>query len=79
MDLFVSITLSAIVVLLAVCAYCLSLAVSLSNNDPELNFLAAVTKVTRKIVIWGGVGWLLFIAWCLIVAFAMYINPLIAD
>jgi hypothetical protein len=63
MDLFLLLAVSLNVLLTAVCAYCLSLAVSRSNDDQETAFLNQVTKLSRKFIIIGGVLFLAFSAW----------------
>ena len=67
MELFVVIALSAIVLLLGVCAYCLSFAVSRNANTPETAYLHAVSRLVRKLVIVGGIVFLVFVAWSVII------------
>lgn len=63
MELFIVLALSANVLLTAVCAYCLSVALSSNTDAPETAFLHKTGKITRKFVIVGGVAFLLFVAW----------------
>lgn len=63
MDLFYAIAVSAIVLLLATCTYCLSLAVLRNVATPETAYLQFVCTITRKLTIVGGIILLAFCIW----------------
>lgn len=73
MELFYVLAISANVLLTAVCAYCLSLAVSKNSNDPENAFLQRVTRYTRKLVIFGGAAFIAFLAYTALMFFLLTI------
>ncbi len=63
MELFLVIAISANVVLTAVCAYCLSHAISQSKPEQENRFLIRTSKITRRFVIIGGSLLIAFSLW----------------
>jgi len=61
MELFIVIVLSAIVLLLGVCAYCLSFAITKIPGATETLYLHTVMRIVRKLVIVGGVLFIAFV------------------
>ena len=71
MELFDVISQSAIVLLLGVCAYCLSFIVTKIPGATETLYLHTVMRIVRKLVIVGGIGFLVFVVYALIMLTAL--------
>ena len=71
MELFYVIALSAIVLLLGVCAYCLSFAVTKIPGATETLYLHTVMRIVRKLVIVGGIGFLVFVVYAVVLLTTM--------
>lgn len=71
MELFIVIALSAIVLLLGVCAYCLSFAVTKIPGATETLYLHTVMRIVRKLVIVGGVLFIAFLIYATVILAAL--------
>jgi hypothetical protein len=71
MELFIVIALSAIVLLLGVCAYCLSFAVTKIPGATETLYLHTVMRIVRKLVIVGGVLFIAFVIYATLMLAAL--------
>ena len=69
MELFLVIAISANVILTAVCAYCLSHAISQNKPEQENRFLIRTSKITRGFVIIGGSLLIAFSLWSALILF----------
>jgi len=71
MELFIVIVLSAIVLLLGVCAYCLSFAITKIPGATETLYLHTVMRIVRKLVIVGGVLFIAFVIYATLMLAAL--------